>query len=97
MDEATQAQLFNRFVQGDSTRSRRHGGTGLGLEISRNLARLMGGDITVRSKPGEGSCFTFHLPLQVPAQPAAAPLAAAQVPACRRRARCRCWWPRTIR
>jgi len=80
MDEATQAQLFNRFVQGDSTRSRRHGGTGLGLEISRNLARLMRGDITVRSKPGEGSCFTFHLPLQVP-PPAAAPLAAAKAAA----------------
>ncbi|HSM22847.1 MAG TPA: ATP-binding protein, partial [Rubrivivax sp.] len=66
MDESTQAQLFNRFVQGDSTRSRRHGGTGLGLEISRNLARLMGGDVNVRSRPGEGSCFTFHMPLRLP-------------------------------
>lgn len=75
MDEATQAQLFNRFVQGDSTRSRRHGGTGLGLEISRNLARLMGGDVSVRSRPGEGSCFTFHMPLQVPPQKASAPAA----------------------
>ena len=65
MDAATVAALFNRFVQGDSSRSRRHGGTGLGLEISRNLARLMGGDITVRSKEGEGSAFTFRVPLQV--------------------------------
>jgi two-component system, sensor histidine kinase len=64
MDEDMQAQLFKRFVQGDGSRSRKHGGTGLGLEISRNLARLMGGDITVRSKAGEGSSFTFHLPLQ---------------------------------
>ncbi len=64
MDEQTQAQLFKRFVQGDGSRSRRHGGTGLGLEISRNLARLMGGDITVRSKAGEGSSFSFQLPLQ---------------------------------
>ncbi len=72
MDEDMQAQLFKRFVQGDGSRSRRHGGTGLGLEISRNLARLMGGDISVRSKAGEGSSFTFHLPLQrVPDSPAA--------------------------
>ena len=65
MEEATLANLFNRFAQGDNSRSRRYGGTGLGLEISRNLARLMHGDITVTSKLGEGSCFTLRLPLQV--------------------------------
>ena len=64
MDEATEARLFNRFMQGDSSRLRRHGGTGLGLEISRNLARLMDGDITVRSRLGEGSRFTFWMPLR---------------------------------
>ena len=64
MDEPTLAGLFSRFVQGDGSRSRRHGGTGLGLEISRNLARLMGGDITVRSKAGAGSAFTFRMPMQ---------------------------------
>jgi signal transduction histidine kinase/DNA-binding NarL/FixJ family response regulator len=69
MDETTLAALFRRFVQGDSSRSRRHGGTGLGLEISRNLARLMGGDITVRSKPGEGSAFTFRMPLRPVQEP----------------------------
>ncbi|MGC4077603.1 MAG: ATP-binding protein [Rubrivivax sp.] len=72
IDEATLATLFHRFVQGDSSRSRRHGGTGLGLEISRNLARLMGGDITVTSEPGTGSSFRFRMPLK-PVAAAAAP------------------------
>lgn len=65
MDEATVANLFHHLTPGDHSLSRRYRGTGLGLEISRNLARLMGGDITVRSKPAEGSCFTFQTPLTV--------------------------------
>ena len=69
MDAATQARLFQRFVQGDPTPARRANGAGLGLEISRDLARLMGGDITVSSEPGTGSIFVATLPLPSVAAP----------------------------
>ena len=64
MDAETVANLFTRFYQADNSLRRRIGGTGLGLEISRNLARMMGGDIQVSSEPGVGSVFTvtLHLP-----------------------------------
>ena len=61
MDEATVQRLFTRFFQADNSRQRRTGGTGLGLEISRNLARMMGGDIHVASQPGVGTTFTVLL------------------------------------
>ncbi|HWH83289.1 MAG TPA: ATP-binding protein [Burkholderiaceae bacterium] len=71
MDEATQARLFQRFMQGDDSPSRRASGTGLGLEISRDLARLMGGDLTVHSAPGAGSTFSATLPLPSVSPPVA--------------------------
>ena len=73
MDQSTLDRLFKRFSQGDESRSRRHGGTGLGLEISRSLARLMGGDVTAKSVPGEGSCFSFRMPLHAVPSPPPAP------------------------
>jgi signal transduction histidine kinase len=57
-----QAKLFQDFTQADSLTARRYGGTGLGLALSRKLARMMGGDVTVTSKPGKGSVFTVRLP-----------------------------------
>ena len=83
IDASTRERLFQRFQQGDDSRSRRYGGTGLGLEISRNLARLMGGDLTVQSTPGQGSRFELRLPLPAADAPsaAAAPAARPNTPA----------------
>ncbi|MDP1615886.1 ATP-binding protein [Phenylobacterium sp.] len=66
-------QLFEKFTQADSTATRRFGGTGLGLAICRELAQMMGGQITAESREGEGSVFRVRLPLARGHAPVEAP------------------------
>jgi signal transduction histidine kinase/ActR/RegA family two-component response regulator len=78
MSDAQAERVFRPFAQADATIARTHGGTGLGLTISRDLARLMGGDLSVASVAGEGSAFAFSItvrPANAPAdaEPAAQP------------------------
>jgi signal transduction histidine kinase/CheY-like chemotaxis protein len=67
-----QALIFDAFTQADHSTTRNFGGTGLGLAICKRLALLMGGDIRIESRPGEGSAFHLTVPFLAPAAAAAA-------------------------
>lgn len=63
IDPAAQQRIFDAFTQADDSITRRHGGTGLGITIAKQLVGSMGGSITLASTPGKGSTFTVELPL----------------------------------
>jgi signal transduction histidine kinase len=69
LTEEQHARLFRPFVQGDTSISRKYGGTGLGLALVWRFCEMMGGDVSATSVPGEGSTFTVRLPEEAVAEP----------------------------
>ncbi len=65
MTQAQMDRLFQPFVQADASTTRRYGGTGLGLTITRRFCEMMGGTVSVASEPGKGTTFTVRLPAEV--------------------------------
>ena len=81
LTEEQQRRLFRPFAQGDTSISRKYGGTGLGLALVWRFCQLMGGDVSVKSAPQKGATFTVRLPATV------------VIPADARPRRRRHWWP----
>ncbi len=62
------SRLFRAFSQADNSTARRYGGSGLGLALTRQFCQMLGGNVSVESEPGKGSCFTIELPATIPSR-----------------------------
>jgi signal transduction histidine kinase/CheY-like chemotaxis protein len=93
--ESKQSLLFKAFSQVDNSNLRKFGGTGLGLSISKSLVELMGGNMACESKEGEGSTFSFRIPLPVSDAPAAPPASISAAPG-KKRTCCLAASPRSL-